>query len=187
MRFGNDEIPTVAWRWLACALVLSGCASQTRPEFASAPRTNVKYSAHIAPGTPRYEEREDEVSNRPAPIENPPPEYPPAAIALSLRRVVVSAKLIVDSEGRVSEVRIPPAADPAVHSALFDDAVRTAVLRWRYIPLTFRRFADVKDAEGNVIDAREISSECRPFSLDYDFLFELRDGKPVVGNTIRRE
>jgi hypothetical protein len=179
---------TVLRRLPVCALALIACTRQTKLELVPPPpQTSVKYSAHVAPGTPRYEEKEGEVSNRPVPVEHPPPEYPSAAVALGLHRVVVSVKVIVDSEGKVSEVRIPPAVDSAARPAVFDDAVRAALLRWRYVPLTFRRFAEVKDAEGDVVDAREVSVEHRPFSLDYDFLFELRDGKPMVGNAIRRE
>ncbi len=147
----------------------------------------MKYSAHVVPGTPRYEEREDEVANRPVSIENPPPVYPQAAIALGLHRVEVNAKVIVDSEGKVSEVRIAESSDPATHPAAFDDSVRATLLRWRYIPLTFRRFAEVKDEQGNIVDSRLVNSESKPFSLDYDFVFELRDGKPVVAGVTRRQ
>lgn len=188
MPFARKTMPQ-DWRvsfLLLCALVFAGCARQVRPESAL-PQTNVKYSAHVAAGTPRYEEREDEISNRPSPVEYPPPAYPPAAIVLGLRRVEVDARVIVDIEGKVSEVRITPAPDPATRPVVFDDAVREALQHWRFIPLTFRRFAEVKDAQGNVVDSRLVSSENRPFSLDYDFVFELRDGKPFVGSApVRR-
>lgn len=175
-----------AWLASACTLAAAGCAHE--PRHASVPsQTSVKVSAHVAPGTPRYEEGEDEISNRPSPIEFPAPVYPAAALALGLHRVEVGAKVIVDAEGKVSEVRIAEAPDPATHPAVFDDAVHEALLRWRYIPLTFRRFAEVKDEQGNVVDSRLVSSENRPFSLDYDFVFELRDGKPMVGSATRRE
>ena len=171
------------WRALLLlfnALVVVGCVRQIKPELAQ-PQTRVKYSAHVAAGTPRYEEREDEISNRPSPVEYPPPAYPPTAIALGLRRFEVNAKVIVDTAGRVSEVRIAAAPDPTTHPSVFDEAVREALLRWRYIPLTFRRFVEVKDGQGNVVDSRLLSSENKPFSLDYNFVFEVRDGKPVVG------
>jgi len=169
-----------AWLASACALAVIGCTHQTRPAPAL-PQTSVKVSAHVAPGTPRYEEGEDEISNRPSPLEFPAPAYPPVAIALGLRRVEVNAKVIVDTAGRVSEVRIAAAPDPTTHPSVFDEVVREALLRWRYIPLTFRRFVEVKDGQGNVVDSRLLSSENKPFSLDYNFVFELRDGKPVVG------
>lgn len=162
------------------ALALYACHA-VKPRDAP-PSTRVAYQASIAPGTPRYEERDDEVSNQPVPAENPAPLYPQSAIALRLPRVSVSAKVIVDEEGRVEAVRVATAGDSAGHPPEFDDVVRTAAMQWHFTPLTFTRWHDVKDAEGNVIDSRPVSSERRPFSLDFDFFFELRDGKPVVGS-----
>ena len=171
---------------LGCALVSANCATRIKPESAQ-PQTRVMFSTRIAAGTPRYEEKEDEVSNNPLPTEHPAPVYPAAAIALGLHRVNVSAKVIVDSEGKVGEVRIAPPFDPVAHPAVFDEAVREALLRWRYTPLTFTRWQEVKDTEGNIVDSREVSAERRPFSVDYDFVFELRDGKPVVGEATTRK
>jgi len=160
------------------AIVLGGCAQISK----SAPQTRVSYQARIAPGAPRYEETEDEISNSPTLLENPAPVYPQAAIALHLPKVAVAAKVIVDREGKVDEVRITPATDSAASPTEFDVAVREAALRWQFTPLTFTRWEEVKDAQGNVVDSRQISVERRPFSLDYEFYFELRDGKPVVGS-----
>ncbi|TLY50202.1 MAG: hypothetical protein E6K53_11370 [Gammaproteobacteria bacterium] len=143
------------------AIVLGGCAQISK----SAPQTRVSYQARIAPGAPRYEETEDEISNSPTLLENPAPVYPQAAIALHLPKVAVAAKVIVDREGKVDEVRITPATDSAASPTEFDVAVREAALRWQFTPLTFTRW-----------------EERRPFSLDYEFYFELRDGKPVVGS-----
>jgi hypothetical protein len=77
-------------------------------------------------------------------------------------------------------VRIEPAGPDAARPAAFDDAVRSAVAQWRYTPLHIRTFEDALDAEGNVTDTRAIKDEAKPFSLDYEFNFDLRDGKPVV-------
>lgn len=173
------------WLTLACALASAACVRQVRPLDAQA-QTNVRYSAHVAAGTPRYEEKKNEVSNRPLPFQHPPPAYPQAAIALGLPRIEVDAKIVVDVDGKVSDVRIAPPEDTNAHPVVFDDAVRAALRQWRFIPLTFTSWEDVKDEEGNVVDARQVRSERRPFSLDYDFVFELRDGKPVVGVPSRR-
>ncbi|MEP6940724.1 MAG: hypothetical protein ABI846_13250 [Rudaea sp.] len=161
------------------ALTLCACHALKPPDAPS--ETRVAYRASIAAGTPRYEEAEDEVANRPAPAENPAPIYPPSALALHLPRVVVEAKVIVNREGRVGEVRIAASTDAGAHPAVFDAAVRDAASRWRFTPLTFTRWQDVTDAQGNVVDSRQVSAERRPFSLDYAFFFELLDGKPVVG------
>jgi len=171
---------------LAGLFTLVGCVQPTKPGSAP-PQTNVRYSAHVDPGTPRYEEKENEVSNRPLPLEHPPPAYPQAAMALGLPRVEVSVKIVIDAEGKVSDVRIVPPENTTVHPPVFDEAVREALSRWRFIPLTFTSWEDVKDDRGNVVDARQVRSERRPFSLDYDFFFELQNGKPVVGVPSRRD
>ena len=163
---------------LGCSTLYSGCAA-LKP-MRTQPETRVAYQAKLKPGAPRYEEREDEVSNRPAPIENPLPVYPTSAIPLHLASVVVSAKVIVDREGKVTEVRLTPAPEPNAHRAEFEAAVHEALERWRFTPLTFSRWEDVEDAQGNVVDSRQVS-ERRPFSLDYEFYFELREGRPMVG------
>jgi hypothetical protein len=80
-------------------------------------------------------------------------------------------------------VRIEPAGTDAAHPVAFDEAVRSAVVRWRYTPLHFRTFEDVLDAEGNVTDTRVVKDEAKPFSLDYEFDFDLRDGRPVVATS----
>jgi hypothetical protein len=174
---------------LCCSTLGTGCVA-LKPSSAQ-PETRVAYQAKLRPGTPRYEEREDEVSNRPVPFENPLPLYPESAIPLHLASVIVSAKIIVDRDGRVDEVRMISVPGTDAHPVEFDAAVREALARWRFTPLTFSRWEDVNDAQGNVIDSRQISAERRPFSLDYEFYFELRGGKPSVGaqspSAVRRE
>ncbi len=162
---------------MCCAAAGAGCTSALKPSSTS-PETRVAYQAKFDAGAPHYEQREDEVSNNPIPITNPAPIYPKAAISQHLALVVIEAKVIVDSNGKVSEVRIAQNGD-ASHLQ-FETAVRDAVSQWTYAPLTFTRWEEVKDAQGNVIDSRPASVERKPFSLDYEFRFELRDGKPVV-------
>jgi len=144
-----------------------------------APETSVAFRMNGGADTPHYDVREDESSNSPVPIENEPPVYPPGAIALRLPLVLVAAKVIVGEDGKVREIRIAPVNDDPSRQP-FEAAVRAAVSRWAYVPLTFARFEDVIDAQGNVVDSRPVSIERRPFSLDYEIRFELRDGKPVV-------
>jgi hypothetical protein len=160
------------------ATIVAGCASA--PPRASTPETHVAYHAHISADAPRYEEREDEVSTSPQLIENPAPIYPPSAIPLHLPHVAVEAKVVVDEGGHVAEVRVAPMTANAPRPVEFDAAVRDAAMRWRFAPLTFTRWQYVEDAQGNTVDSRKIASENRPFSLDYTFSFDLRDGKPVT-------
>ena len=168
-------------RALALAITsgLVGCVDTTRPSA----QPHVEYRSVEAPGTGHYEEREDETATATVLLEHPAPEYPADMIGLHLPHVAVTAKLIVDTEGTVSEVRIePPAGSDVEHPSAFDEAVRSAAARWRYTPLHIRSFEDVLDAEGNVTDTRVVKDEAKPFSLDYEFDFDLRDGKPVVSS-----
>jgi hypothetical protein len=171
--------PNFAPRALALAITSSllGCVHTARPSA----QPHVEYRSVEAPGTEHYEEREDETATVTVALEQLAPEYPADMIGLHLPHVVVTAKLIVDTEGRVSEARIePPAGSDVEHPAAFDDAVRNASVRWRYTPLRIRTFEDILDAEGNVTGTRVVKDEAKPFSLDYEFDFDLRDGKPVV-------
>lgn len=61
-----------------------------------------------------------------------------------------------------------------VDHAAFFAACRDAVLRWQFTPMTV--VEDIEDSKGNMSQTRKNA----PFSLDYLFLFELVDGKPVV-------
>ena len=138
-------------------------------------RTTVDFRSVDAPETKHYELRDEESFAIPTPVDHLPPEYPVAMIGQHIAHVVVRTKVIVDEKGNVTEARFSDASLPA-----FDDAVRTAVSKWHYTPFIVRRWKDVTDAEGNVTDSRIASEEAKPFSLDYDFTFDLRDGKPVV-------
>ena len=162
---------------LAAGAALCGCARHAaRPQD---PSTQVAYRMIEAPDARHYEVAPEESSNVPVALANPVPDYPPGLVALELAHVSVRAKLIVDTEGHVAEVRFDP-AEGANHPAAFDEAVRNAVARWRYVPLRFRGWRDVLDAQGNVVDAEQVKDEVKPFSLDDEFIFDLCNGKPVV-------
>jgi hypothetical protein len=161
---------------LALGASLIGCVDTSRPSS----RTHVAFRSVEAPATERYQEREGETATATVPLASPAPEYPAQMVGLHLAHVAVTAKVIVDTEGKVSEVRIEPAGTGAGHPVAFDDAVRAAVAQWRYTPLRIRSFEEVLDVEGNVTDTRVVKDEAKPFSLDYEFDFDLRDGKPVV-------
>ena len=152
---------------LVCAGAMAGCSH--------AVRTTVDYRSVESPETKHYELRKEESFASPTPVEHLSPDYPATMISQHMPHVVVRTKVIVDEKGNVTEARFPDASQPT-----FDDAVRAAVLKWHYTPFVVRRWEDVTDAEGNVTDSRIASEEAKPFSLDYDFTFDLRDGKPVV-------
>jgi TonB family protein len=162
-------------RWtgpLVSALLLCACSH--------AVRTNVDYRSINDSNTKHYELREEQSYTIPAAVENLPPDYPADMVALHLQHVDVRVKVIVNEKGTVTDARF--SNEPAEHPAAFDDAVRGAVLKWHYTPFVIRTWEDIKDAEGNVTDSRMASQAAQPFSLDYDFSFDLRDGKPVVAS-----
>jgi hypothetical protein len=169
------------------AILLGACTQTIKPSatLPVAPQAQVSYRALVDPGTPRYEERDDENSTTPIPLDNAAPMYPENLLPLHLALIKVKAKVVVDRAGKVSEVHIaaPDAASP--HYAEFEAAVHDALLRWRFTPLTFTRWEYVEDKQGNVVDSRAVAVESKPFSLDYEFRFELRDGKPVVDSAAR--
>jgi hypothetical protein len=164
------------------AIWLGACTQAIKPSAppTTAPEAHVSYRATVDPGTPRYETKDDENSTTPLPLDNPAPIYPENRVPMHLALVSVKAKLVVGGDGKVNEVHIPAIDAASGHPAEFDAAVRAAVLRWRFTPLKFTRWEYVEDKQGNVVDSRVIAVETRPFSLDYEFRFELRDGKPVV-------
>ncbi|KJV36835.1 hypothetical protein VI08_02935 [Luteibacter yeojuensis] len=110
------------------------------------------------------------------PVTNDPPAYPAALIAANLPQAVVHAKVIVDGAGKVTDVRDLDAPADANHAAFFR-ATHDAAMHWAYTPMTLVQ--EHEDAKGNFSETRTTA----PFSLDYAFRFELKDGKPVVTTT----
>lgn len=175
---------------LSLCILLYACSHGVKPLITStppaSPETHVAYRTKLDPATPAYQEQNDnETYNTPVTLDNPPPRYPLAMVARHLPLVTVAVKVIVNTSGVVDEVRIAPNADLATHPVEFDDAVRDALLHWRYTPLRYTRWERVIDNQGNEVDARVIAAETKPFSMDYEFRFELHDGKPIVEGAAR--
>lgn len=112
---------------------------------------------------------------------NPPPRYPDALLGKSLPPAEVRVRVVVDSNGVVTQV---DALDPTTlpEAAAFLEATRTAVMAWRYFPL-----AEVVPgperptfAVGNVTLTYRGRAKRLPFHLDYAFHFRQIDGKGVV-------
>lgn len=106
------------------------------------------------------------------------PTYPPALVSRQLPPVAVTATLVADGNGRVTRVliRARPNA-PAVPGA-FDEAVRRAVMQWRFSPLRDSVWKTGPDGT----EVRVDEGPGKPFSLTYRFHFRLVDGKPVVSS-----
>lgn len=104
-----------------------------------------------------------------------PPVYPVALASQNLGPQEVRAKVVVDGEGRVSDVLdFFPKSTDANHAAFFA-AVREAALKWQYTPMTV-----VEQQETSGGGLREASRTNKPFSLDYLFRFEVKDSQPTV-------
>lgn len=174
---------------MVLGIALAACTAPAVRTSKLKPQTSVDYRSVAAPATARYQLQPGESAKQPVLIERLAPKYPPEVIALHLAEVAVNARIVVDANGKVTDVRIVRAADQRYPEA-FDDSVRATAYKWRYSPLQFLRWRDEYDAQGNLVDSRQVAVESKPFSLDYEFHFALRDGKPFVssesaGNTHR--
>ncbi|SEV90476.1 hypothetical protein SAMN04515660_0828 [Luteibacter sp. 329MFSha] len=159
--------------------LLGGCARPQASMPAAPPPARIaasSYEALPAASGARYHMTTQQHASGAQPVANDPPAYPPGWIAANLPPVTIRAKVIVDGAGKVTEVRdLDDLGDPQ-HVAFFA-ATREAAMHWTYTPMTVVQ--DHEDARGNFSTTRSTS----PFSLDYAFRFELRDGKPVVSAT----
>ncbi|WP_233171811.1 hypothetical protein [Dyella sp. ASV21] len=164
--------------WLASTVLLAACASAPSNTASPRPATEVD-AAHRAADrgeVAHYELALGQVSTGAVPREHPAPVYPVALREARLPPQEISARLIVDAQGRVSEVCIDGAnpADPL--RSPFDAAIRAAALQWTFEPLMVSQWA--ADANGNT---HEVGRQAQPFRFDVVFRFAWKDGKPVTG------
>jgi hypothetical protein len=125
--------------------------------------------------TQHYQLALGQISTGGMPRNHPVPLYPVALLDARLPPQEVNAHLLVDEQGKVVEVRIAGEMSADAQTRSFDDAVRAAAMQWTFEPLRISQWA--ADANGNTHD---VSSEARPFSLDYVFRFAWKDGKPIA-------
>lgn len=161
---------------LVLGIVLAGCASvqQTVPAK-PATEADTSYRSVAKDDMQHYQLALGQVSTGAVLWDHPAPVYPDALLDQRLPPQEVEARLIVNEAGKVAEVRIADEAQADARTRLFDDAVRAAAMQWAFEPLRISQWAS--DANGNT---HEVSSEERPFSLDYVFRFAWKDGKPVT-------
>ena len=163
---------------LPAALIVSlaGCASAPHA-ISSRPATEGDTSYRSVPkgDMQHYQLAMGEISTGAIPWDHPSPPYPAALLDQRLPPQEVAATLVVNEAGKVVEVRIADEAQADAQLRLFDQAVRETAMQWTFEPLRFSQWA--ADANGN---SHEVSSEARPFSLDYVFRFAWKDGKPVA-------
>lgn len=155
----------------AAACLLGGCSHAIRPPVAAAGRGSTDYRSAAHSDLAHYALAIGEVATGATPQTHTPPTYPPAELAQCLPQVELPARVIVDAQGNVAEVRLTPAPGQQPFAA----AVRQAVRQWHYTPLTITRWA--ADAQG---ESHPVDTEAKPFSLDYVFGFHCAHGHAQV-------
>lgn len=164
------------WGVLAVAGILGGCSTGARIKPAAAPPHQgvASYRPLADDHMAHYQLALGSISSGAAPIDHPAPMYPGAMLAGCPAQIRLKTLLIVGATGKVEEARfedVPP------DEAAFVEAVRAAVLGWRFEPLVIRRWA--ADAKGNT---HTVETEAKPFSLRYEFGFACRAGRAQVSS-----
>lgn len=187
---GREGAPGTPARWtrrsIAAALIaagLAGCAHQVTRSGAK-PRNQGDASWHPVeqPDTVHYQLALGEVSSGGTAFERVTPVYPASQLASCPPAAEITAKLIVDTRGRVIEVRPSDAASATPPMEPYLDATRTAALRWQFNPLQINHWSADANGESHVVDSSTL-----PFSLDYTFRFTCHAGRAVVsaGDEVR--
>lgn len=155
------------------AVLLGGCARDTRRLPGAAPVGSSSYRRSANADLAHYQLALGEVAMGATALSHPAPVYPPAMLATCPAMIEVPARVIVNAQGGVDDVRI---ADQAAQQP-FAAAVRPAVHDWRFQPLQITRWA--ASADGTT---HEVDSDTRPFSLDYVFTFRCAQGRASVSS-----
>jgi hypothetical protein len=158
---------------LAAAVLLTGCAHSVQKTDAAAGIGSASYRMANDTGMAHYKLALGQVATGATLEAHEPPAYPEAMLATCPPLVDIPARVIVGTQGGVDEVRM----NPATAQLPFADAVRQAVQRWRYSPLTITRWA--ADADGT---SHPVDTEAKPFSLDYVFTFRCEHGHTTVSS-----
>lgn len=154
--------------------LLSACG--TRTVLKPNPQPATSYRQLQAPkGAARYTLKAGETAVQPIPQKTVAPVYPPSLVHPGAAPVTVVAQLVMDEGGRVEGVFPVSNTDQGPDRALFEAAVRQAVVQWTFTPLWIQQ----PRSDGSYRLMR------KPFSLWYSFQFKVVDGKPIV-ETLKR-
>ena len=168
-----------AGRQLAVALLamaLGACAHETvHSDAHPANRGDASWQAVEQPDTVHYQLALGEVSSGGKPLARVTPAYPASRLQACVPVVEVIAKLIVDTSGKVTEVRPGNSDAAAADLRPFLAATREAALQWRFDPLQISHWSADANGESHVVDSRT-----EPFSLDYVFRFTCHSGRAQV-------
>jgi hypothetical protein len=173
---------------LALLCLSAGCAHQGLPPTVetAAGSGRVLGDLLLDPAAAVAEPGEREVFEAPRQLAgNAMPKYPPELIQARMPPQSVVARIIVDRTGQVARVEPLPAVEAASEAdPRFLDAVRTAVMGWRFEPFQVIRWVQGPDLDGDGdADSETVGSvESRPFRFDMRFRFEVVDGKAEVSS-----
>jgi len=100
------------------------------------------------------------------------PLYPPAALSGKAGFVTVGVRVTIDADGDVVEAGPSPLADstPGRYSAAFQNAVRTAVMQWRFRPAEHYTMKTTQPDEGGGTE-KILHREYTATYLDLAFTF----------------
>jgi hypothetical protein len=164
----------------------TGCATHAPPPPPSPPpegrtsaRVLVDASIEAVPPKPAAET----ITNIFAKDDNPLPEYPGYALRHGCTKGTVAVRLVIGTDGNVSSQqdvpRRPLGNDPCL--VAFRAAVQTAVSGWRFSPAFRLRRVPGPDRDGDGRpDFDRWDQTPIVVYVDYEFLFEVVEGKGVV-------
>ncbi|WP_426661691.1 hypothetical protein [Rhodanobacter aciditrophus] len=165
------------------ALGLTACATVAAPPAGAPNEGRASYRMLDDGHTAHYQLALGDTATGATPFRRVLPAYPPEQLAACPPLREVRVQVIVDATGKVGDVRAlsTPETPASPRWQPYYDAVRTAMLQWRFDPLRISHWA--ADADGN---AHEVDSQTKPFSLLYAFRFECRAGKATVSSAPAR-
>jgi hypothetical protein len=113
------------------------------------------------------------------------PVYPPPALAAKAGLVTIGVKISVDTDGRVSDVSpsLLTFSTPTRYSDEFDEAVRVAVVQWRFHPAQRYTMRIFRTEEGGG-PPKELHRENTETYFDLAFTFTA-SGKVLSGTSIK--
>lgn len=159
---------------VSAPFVVAACSTRTVLRPTTKPETSWKL---VEPaGSPQYALQPGQSAVEPEPVIGhfAPPMYPPALVRRGMPPVTVTAQLAFGTDGKVYSVRIVSNSYAGVDHALFADAVRTAAKDWVFTPLVFEAYV------GDAGARPALQRTPKPFSLWFEFHFDMVAGKPVV-------
>ncbi len=112
------------------------------------------------------------------------PVYPEAALAAKFGRTSVVVRIVIGTEGAVTEIGESPNGVPTagLYAREFRAAVEDAVHKWKFEPAALRQFEDGADlnGDGKPDFKRLVWSQVVPVYIDVRFDFEIVNGKGQV-------